>query len=51
MKYALIGCGRISSNHIMAAKNNQLEIVALCDLDPGKITANIEKFDLSSELK
>lgn len=51
MKYALIGCGRISSNHIMAAKNNQLEIVALCDLDPGKITASIEKFDLSPEVK
>ena len=33
MKYALIGCGRISPNHISAAVNNGLEIVALCDLD------------------
>ncbi|MDD7056413.1 MAG: Gfo/Idh/MocA family oxidoreductase [Selenomonadaceae bacterium] len=32
MKYALIGCGRISRNHIKAAVNNKLEIVAVCDI-------------------
>ena len=32
MKYALIGCGMISPNHIKAALTNDLEIVALCDL-------------------
>lgn len=32
MRYALIGCGRISANHIVAAKKNELEIVAICDL-------------------
>lgn len=32
MKYALIGCGRISPNHIEAAKNNELEFVAMCDI-------------------
>lgn len=32
MKYALIGCGMISPNHIKAALANDLEIVALCDL-------------------
>ncbi|MHB8963762.1 MAG: Gfo/Idh/MocA family protein [Saccharofermentanales bacterium] len=32
LKYALIGCGRISPNHIAAAKANSLEIVAICDL-------------------
>ena len=31
MKYALIGCGRIAVNHIKAALNNELEIVAVCD--------------------
>ncbi len=31
MKYALIGCGRISPNHIAAAKSNCLEFAALCD--------------------
>ena len=33
MNYALIGCGRIAVNHIKAAVNNKLEILALCDLD------------------
>ena len=32
MKYALIGCGRIAPNHIKAVKNNNLELVAVCDL-------------------
>lgn len=32
MKYALIGCGRISPNHIAAAIKNELEIVAVCDV-------------------
>lgn len=32
MKYALIGCGRIATNHIKAVINNQLELVALCDV-------------------
>ena len=32
MKYALIGCGMISPNHIKAALANDLDIVALCDL-------------------
>ena len=32
MKYVLIGCGRISVNHIQSAINNKLEIVGICDL-------------------
>ena len=32
MKYALIGCGMISKNHINAALEAGLEIVAFCDL-------------------
>ena len=39
MKYALIGCGRISKNHIKAAINNNLEIVAVCDI----VLGNMEK--------
>lgn len=34
MRYALIGCGRISINHIKAAINNNLEIAAVCDVIP-----------------
>lgn len=36
IKYALIGCGRISPNHIAAAVKNNLKIVALCDLIESK---------------
>ena len=32
MKYALIGCGRIATNHLAAAVENEFEIVALCDV-------------------
>ena len=32
MRYALIGCGRIATNHMKAAVNNQLEISAVCDV-------------------
>lgn len=37
MKYALIGCGRISTNHIGAAVRNGFDIVAVCDVLPGKM--------------
>ena len=36
MKYALIGCGRVAPSHIKAAKANNLDIVALCDIDMQK---------------
>lgn len=46
MKYALIGCGRISPNHIAAAKANDLEIVGICDIDPWMMHDKTVKFDL-----
>lgn len=46
MKYALIGCGRISPNHITAAQNNNLDIAALCDTDPDAMNSLAEKFTL-----
>lgn len=49
MKYALIGCGRISPNHVMAAKNNNLEIVAVCDVVKGNAEDKILKFDLDAK--
>ena len=51
LKYAIIGCGRISPNHIAAALKNNLEIVALCDIDELKIDATINDFNLSNETK
>ena len=35
MNYALIGCGRIATNHITAVMNNNLNLVAVCDVIPG----------------
>ena len=45
LKYALIGCGRISPHHIMAARNNRLEIVAICDIDPEKLEKTAAQLD------
>ena len=47
MKYALIGCGRISPNHVVAAKNNGLDIVALCDIEKTNAEDKIIKFELN----
>ena len=49
MRYALIGCGRISPNHVMAAKNNNLDIVAVCDVVRENAEDKILKFDLDSQ--
>ncbi len=51
MKYALIGCGRISPNHIVAARKNNLEIVALCDVQISNAEDKIRKLDLPNEVK
>ncbi|MDD6265657.1 MAG: Gfo/Idh/MocA family oxidoreductase [Clostridia bacterium] len=51
MRYALIGCGRISPNHIQAAKNNNLEIVAICDIVPQHMDDTVLKFELSDSVK
>jgi UDP-N-acetyl-2-amino-2-deoxyglucuronate dehydrogenase len=46
MKYALIGCGRISPNHIAAALDNNLDIIALCDLKVENMRDKADKFNL-----
>lgn len=49
MKYALIGCGRISTNHMKAAVNNHLEIVGVCDILPEKMEEILEKHELKED--
>lgn len=49
MKYALIGCGRISTNHIKAALNNKLTIVAVCDILPECMENLLSKHDLEKD--
>lgn len=51
MKYALIGCGRISVNHFAAAQANKLDIVAISDVLPEKMDEKREKFKLSDTTK
>lgn len=51
MKYTLIGCGRISPNHIAAAKANHLEIIALCDVEEKNIHDKMIKFNLPDTIK
>lgn len=51
MRYALIGCGRISPNHIAAAKANNLELVAICDVVPANMRDKKLKFDLGNSVK
>jgi len=51
LKYAIIGCGRISPNHIAAALENQLDLVALCDLEEFKMDETIKTFHLPTQTK
>lgn len=50
MKYALIGCGRIAVNHMKAALNNNLEIVAVCDIIPEKMEELLNKYELQDNM-
>ena len=47
MKYALIGCGRISPNHIAAAKANELEFTGICDINEEMLREKVAEFELS----
>lgn len=51
LRYGLIGCGRISPNHIAAALENELEIVAICDIVKENMEDKILKFELSDTVK
>ena len=48
MKYALIGCGRISPNHVAAAINNNLDIMAFADIDEERARAKVVQFNLQA---
>lgn len=49
MKYALIGCGRIATNHIKAVVNNSLELVAVCDIVPENMENLLAKHGLEKD--
>lgn len=50
MQYALIGCGRIAVNHIKAAVNNHLEIVAVCDIKSEAMELLLSKYGLEKDI-
>ena len=49
MRYALIGCGRIATNHVKAVVNNHLQFVAACDIVEENIENLLVKHDLQKE--
>jgi predicted dehydrogenase len=49
MKYALIGCGRIATNHVKAVLNNELEFVAVCDINYNQIESLLAKHNLNND--
>ena len=51
MKYALICCGRISTNHVKSVVNNKLEFVAACDVVPEHIENVLEKNGLENDTR
>ena len=50
MEYALIGCGRIAVNHIKALRNNNLNLVALCDIDLSHIDILLKKTEFETNV-
>lgn len=51
LRYALIGCGRISPNHLAAARDAGLEIVAICDLLPKMMAEKAARLQLPARVK
>lgn len=51
MKYALIGCGRIATNHIKAVINNRndLDFIAVCDVLPDAMETLLSKHELQND--
>ncbi len=49
MRYALIGCGRIATNHMKAVQNNQLELAAVCDVSPEQMERLLAKHGLEGD--
>lgn len=50
MRYAIIGCGRISPNHIVAAQKNNLDIVAICDVNTQCMEDKVLKLKLRKDI-
>lgn len=49
MRYALIGCGRIATNHIKAVLNNHLKLIAVCDIREEPMESLLSKHNLQED--
>lgn len=49
INYALIGCGRIATNHVKAVLNNKLNFVAVCDVLPQAMDTLLAKHGLETD--
>jgi len=51
LRYGLIGCGRISPNHIAAVQANQdnIELVAVCDIVPERMDLVLTQAGVDSD--
>jgi predicted dehydrogenase len=47
IRFGILGCGRISKNHVEALKNNiaKATLAAVCDLDEGKADLRVVQYD------
>lgn len=50
LKYAIIGCGRISSKHLEAALKNGYQLVALCDISSDALKTFIKINNVNKEV-
>ena len=50
IRVAIVGCGRISKNHFGSIEQhaNEMELVAVCDLDPETLASHQEKYGVSA---
>ncbi len=49
MKCAIIGCGRISTNHVTAIERNGFDLVAVCDVKPERMEELLAKHGLEND--
>lgn len=49
MRYALIGCGRIATNHVKAVVQNGLTFAAVCDICPEHMEELLAKHELEKD--
>lgn len=49
MKCAIIGCGRISTNHVTAIERNGFDLVAVCDVLPERMESLLAKHGLEGD--